>query len=49
MFKAMTITDPGHGDEALWHFGIQLRCVERHTGRPEWKTDYESARTKDGR
>ncbi|WP_372508784.1 AMED_5909 family protein [Amycolatopsis iheyensis] len=44
MFKSMSITDPGRKDEALWHFGIQLRCIERHTGKPEWKTDYESGR-----
>lgn len=40
MFKSMAETDPDHKWEALANHGIQLRCVERLTQRPEWKEDY---------
>lgn len=40
MFKSMAETDPDHKWEALANHGVQLRCVERLTRRPEWKEDY---------
>ncbi|WP_410589731.1 AMED_5909 family protein [Amycolatopsis sp. lyj-23] len=40
MFKAVSETDPDHKWEALANHGIQLRCVERLTKRPEWSEDY---------
>ncbi|UOZ07501.1 AMED_5909 family protein [Amycolatopsis sp. WQ 127309] len=41
MFAAIAETDPAHKWEALACHGIQLRCVERLTKRPEWKEDYQ--------
>lgn len=45
MFKSMSETDPDHKWEALANHGIQLRCVERLTKRPEWKDDYAASET----
>ena len=40
MFQAIAETDPDHKWEALANHGIQLKCVERLTQRPEWKDAY---------
>jgi hypothetical protein len=48
MFKSMSETDPDHKWEALANHGIQLRCVERLTKRPEWKGDYVTGGTEGG-